>query len=83
VTGPLVLSPIHIAFLEMLIDPVCSVVFEAEKEEKDVMRRPRAVTSHLFSLPWKLALFMEICPVTFADSRYTSWKLALYWSSDR
>jgi len=35
----------------MVIDPVCSVVFEAEKEEKDVMRRPpRAVTSRLFSL---------------------------------
>jgi P-type Ca2+ transporter type 2C len=47
---PLVLSPIHIAFLEMVIDPVCSVVFEAEKEEKDVMQRPpRAVTSRLLS----------------------------------
>jgi Ca2+-transporting ATPase len=47
---PLVLSPIHIAFLEMVIDPVCSVVFEAEKEEKDVMHRPpRAATSRLFS----------------------------------
>ena len=30
----------HIAFLEMVIDPVCSLVFEAETEEDDVMRRP-------------------------------------------
>jgi Ca2+-transporting ATPase len=37
---PLVLWPIHIAFLEMLIDPACSVVFEAEPEEAGVMRRP-------------------------------------------
>jgi Ca2+-transporting ATPase len=37
---PLMLTPIHIAFLEMIIDPACSVVFEAEKEEDDVMRRP-------------------------------------------
>ena len=37
---PLVLSPIHIAFLEMIIDPSCSLVFEAEPEEEDVMRRP-------------------------------------------
>ncbi|MGD9600519.1 MAG: cation-translocating P-type ATPase [Gammaproteobacteria bacterium] len=37
---PLVLTPIHIAFLEMVIDPACSVVFEAERAEKDVMRRP-------------------------------------------
>jgi Ca2+-transporting ATPase len=37
---PLVFTPIHIAFLEMVIDPVCSIVFEAESEEGDIMRRP-------------------------------------------
>jgi Ca2+-transporting ATPase len=37
---PLIFTPIHIAFLEMVIDPVCSIVFEAEGEEDDVMRRP-------------------------------------------
>lgn len=37
---PLMLSPIHIAFLAMVIDPACSVVFEAEKEERDIMRCP-------------------------------------------
>src|SRR5262249_42026818 len=31
---------LHIAFLEMVIDPVCSIVFEAEGEEADTMRRP-------------------------------------------
>ena len=36
----LVLMPVHIAFLELIIDPACSVVFEAEPEEADVMRRP-------------------------------------------
>lgn len=37
---PLIFMPIHIAFLEMVIDPACSVVFEAETEEDDVMKRP-------------------------------------------
>jgi len=37
---PILLGPIHIAFLEMIIDPVCSLVFEAEGEEKDTMQRP-------------------------------------------
>ncbi len=37
---PIMLFPAHIAFLELIIDPVCSVVFEAEPEEKDVMKRP-------------------------------------------
>ena len=37
---PLILLPMHVAFLEMVIDPVCSIVFEAEGEEADIMRRP-------------------------------------------
>ncbi len=39
-TWPLVLLPVHIVFLELIIDPACSVVFEAEPEEADVMTRP-------------------------------------------
>jgi len=37
---PLVLLPVHVVFLELIIDPACSVVFEAEPEEADVMTRP-------------------------------------------
>jgi Ca2+-transporting ATPase len=47
---PLVLMPVHIAFLELIIDPTCSVVFEAEGEEPDIMERaPRGVGDPLFS----------------------------------
>lgn len=37
---PLVLLPVHVVFLELIIDPACSVVFESEQEEADVMDRP-------------------------------------------
>jgi Ca2+-transporting ATPase len=37
---PLVLMPVQIVFLELIIDPASSIVFEAEPEEKGVMRRP-------------------------------------------
>ena len=37
---PLILMPIQIALLEMVIDPACSIVFETEGEEVDIMRRP-------------------------------------------
>lgn len=37
---PILLGPVHIALLEMIIDPVCSLVFEAETDEADVMQRP-------------------------------------------
>jgi Ca2+-transporting ATPase len=47
---PLIFGPVHIAFMEMVIDPVCSMVFEAEAPESGVMKRPpRASTSPLFS----------------------------------
>jgi Ca2+-transporting ATPase len=47
---PLVLLPVHVVFLELIIDPACSVVFEAEPEEADVMqRRPRDPKRPLFS----------------------------------
>jgi Ca2+-transporting ATPase len=49
---PILFGPVHIAFLEMVIDPVCSLVFEAETEEDDVMRRPpRGPDEPLFSGP--------------------------------
>ena len=55
---PILFGPMHIAFLEMVIDPVCSLVFEAETEEDDVMRRrPRAPDEPLFSnslIGWSL-----------------------------
>jgi P-type Ca2+ transporter type 2C len=37
---PLILWPVHIVFLELIIDPACSIIFEAEKEERNVMSRP-------------------------------------------
>jgi P-type Ca2+ transporter type 2C len=47
---PLVLLPVHVVFLELIIDPACSVVFEAEAEETGVMRRPpRNPKESLFS----------------------------------
>jgi P-type Ca2+ transporter type 2C len=46
---PLVLLPAHIAFLELIIDPACSTVFEAEPEEKNIMKRPpRNMQERLF-----------------------------------
>jgi Ca2+-transporting ATPase len=38
--SPVALMPVHIAFLELIIDPACSLAFEAEPEESDTMRRP-------------------------------------------
>ncbi len=46
---PLALLPVHILFLELIIDPACTVVFEMESDEPDIMRRPpRRLDSPLF-----------------------------------
>lgn len=46
---PVILMPIHILFLQLIIDPVCSVVFEAEPEDISIMKRPpRKQGSKLF-----------------------------------
>jgi len=37
---PLILWPVHIVFMELIIDPACSIIFEAEKEEINIMNRP-------------------------------------------
>ena len=48
---PLLLLPTHIVFLELIIDPSCSLVFEAEEAEANVMKRPpSSQEDRLFSL---------------------------------
>ncbi|GDY14255.1 ATPase [Planctomycetota bacterium] len=49
---PLLLLPVHIVFLELVIDPSCTLIYEAEQAEKDIMSRPpRDPGERLFS--WK------------------------------
>ncbi|MCL4354903.1 cation-translocating P-type ATPase [Patescibacteria group bacterium] len=55
---PIVLFPAHIAFLELIVDPASSVVFEAEKGEKYAMSHPpRNLKVPLFG---KKALLLSI-----------------------
>jgi Ca2+-transporting ATPase len=37
---PLLLIPVNVVFLELIIDPACSIAFEAEPEEENIMARP-------------------------------------------
>ena len=47
---PLVLLPAQIAFLELIIDPASSIVFESEQTDPDIMnRKPRGVNEKIFN----------------------------------
>ncbi len=59
VTLPLILglkfqnifSPIHVIFLELVMGPTCSIVYENEPIEKDIMKqKPRKLTANFFNL---------------------------------
>ncbi|MGH8317846.1 MAG: cation-translocating P-type ATPase [Steroidobacteraceae bacterium] len=57
---PLVLTPMLIALLELIIDPICSVVLEAERDERDVMTRPpRDPDSRLLARPLLVSGFLQ------------------------
>jgi len=47
---PLILMPVHVIFMEVIIDPASSIAFEMEREDADVMRRrPRDPERRLFT----------------------------------
>ena len=75
---PLLLLPAHIAFLQLIIDPACSIVFEAEGEETDVMNRPPRNSSEplfcrntvfLSLIQGVIVLVVVLCVFWFAYSR--------------
>jgi P-type Ca2+ transporter type 2C len=74
---PILFGPIHIALLEMVIDPVCALVFEAERDEADIMaRQPRDPNEPLFSfgmVAWSVfqgaVAFAMLAMVFFVETR--------------
>lgn len=71
--GPLMLLPLHVVFLEMIVDPACSIVFEREAPAPDAMTRPpRPPSQHLLdtaillgSLAQGLAVFLAVAAIYF------------------
>jgi Ca2+-transporting ATPase len=56
--GPLFLFPVHVVFLEFVIDPACTLVYEAERTEAGAMERPpRDAREPLFNLRMLAASF--------------------------
>jgi Ca2+-transporting ATPase len=50
---PLLLLPTHVVLLELIIDPTCSIVFERQPEEPDIMnRKPRPKSEPLITTKW-------------------------------
>lgn len=80
---PLILAPIHIAFLELIIDPACSVVFEAEPGKPGLMEQPpRSVSEHLVSIRQLVLSLLQGGMVTLAAAACYFWALSNAVTSD-
>lgn len=57
---PLILFPVHIVFLELIIDPACTLIFEADSDDRDAMKRkPRSIDAKLFDWATILKCFFQ------------------------
>ena len=73
---PLMFGPAHIVFLELVINPVCSIVFEAEHSESDAMRRPPRPTDERLFTPAMIAacLLQGLAVLTVVGGLYAWWQ---------
>jgi P-type Ca2+ transporter type 2C len=76
---PLMLLPIHIVFLELIIDPACTVVFEAEREEAGVMNRPpRSLGDPLFGTRSLIVGLVQGFGELAVEIAFIFWALPIY-----
>ncbi len=81
---PLVLLPIHIVFLEFIIDPSCTLIFEGEEEEPDAMRQPpRQLNLPLFSRSMVLTSFASGATISGLITIGHWYMLHAGWTDDK
>ena len=73
---PLIFYPVHIVFLEFVIDPACSVAFEAEPEQPGLMQRPpRLKEGHLFNRRTVITALLQGLTALLAVAVLYAWAL--------
>jgi Ca2+-transporting ATPase len=74
---PLVLFPAHVVFLELVIDPACSIAFESEPAEENAMRRPpRPARSRLFDAALLVTSLVHGCVLLAAIALLYGFEIA-------
>jgi Ca2+-transporting ATPase len=81
---PVLLLPVHIVLLELLIDPACSIVFEAEPEDHGLMERPpRPVSDSPFAAGPLLHAVLQGLGMAAVLLAGHAWLIAQGWSTDQ
>ena len=75
---PNIFSPVHIIFLELIMGPTCSIIYENEPMEKNTMlQKPRPFTSTFFN--WKELLTSIIQGIMIAAGTLFLYQYAVYF----
>ncbi|MFI4974770.1 MAG: cation-translocating P-type ATPase [Caulobacterales bacterium] len=75
---PQLLFPMHVVLLELVIDPVCSLVFEARADEADAMARPPRPAKELLFGPVQIAVaLLQGAGVLAATLALYAWALTV------
>ena len=81
---PLVLIPAHIVFLEFVIDPSCTIIFDNEKESPDIMQRPpRKLSAPIFSKRMIIGSLAQGLLVAIMVVVAFGFLLDIGWSTDK
>lgn len=81
---PPMLWPLHIVLLQLLIDPACSVLFEAEPEAPDLMDRPpRLATDSPFALSGLLPAMLQGAGMAALLLAFQAWTIGLGWDAQQ
>ena len=79
---PAMLWPLHIVLLELLIDPACSVVFEAEAGDIDLMdRAPRSLADSPFALSRLLPSMLQGAGIAALLLAFQAWTSGQGWDA--
>ncbi|MBS0392362.1 MAG: HAD-IC family P-type ATPase [Proteobacteria bacterium] len=79
---PALLLPVHIVLLELLIDPACSIVFEAEPEAANIMLRPpRTMNDSPFAPRTLLLPMLQGLGIAALLLAAQAWLLAQGWGA--
>ncbi len=78
---PNIFSPVHVIFLELIMGPTCSIIYENEPMEKDTMiRDPRPISTTFFS--WKELTTSVIQGIVITVGTLTAYQYAVYHDFD-
>jgi Ca2+-transporting ATPase len=78
---PNILSPVHIIFLELIMGPTCSIIFENEPMEKNTMsQKPRPFTTTFFN--WKELTTSIIQGLAITAGTLIAYQYSVYQSFD-